>query len=112
MLTVRRAASMIDRGRPAERPPSRRASAVGRGQPGEHLLLAPAEQLREHPVDDHGSQVDVGLGAHPGVSSRVSLTGISAGVATTTRPVVAGSSRMLEHPPGLLADQARPAPAG
>ena len=36
----------------------------------------------------------------------VSFTGISSGVATTTSPVVAGSLEDVEHPVGLLADQA------
>ena len=96
--------------RAARRPPTasdERRLRTRLAQAFEHLLLAPPEQLGQHPVHDDGGEVDVGLRrATRSASSIVSLTGISSGAATITTPVCAGSLEDVEHPRGLVAHHA------
>ena len=84
------------RARP-RRPGSRRAL--------EHLLLAPAEQLGQHPVDDDGGEVDVGLV----VEALDQLDGlVDRHLLRRGDDDDAGARRVLqdvEHPRRLLADQ-------
>ena len=80
--------------------------AVGLAEPLEHLLLAAAEQLRQHPVHDDGGQVDVGLGgdALRQLDGLVDRHLLGAGDDDGAGDV--GIAEEVEHPAGLLAHQA------
>ena len=105
-VTARRGGVEDAAGRPAGGGRQRRRPSPGARRRVEHLLLAPAEQLGQHPVHDDGGQVDVGLVAEAGRSARSSRSPASPrATATITTPVWPGRSRMSSHPLRLVADQ-------
>ena len=91
MVTARRAASRTG---PASPPTSPSSSARGPGaaRASKTASSLAAEQLGQHPVDHdrRPARTVVSSRTRP-ASSMVSLTGISSGVHTASRPVVAGS---------------------
>ena len=80
--------------------------AVGAAQLPEDLLLAPGEQLGEHPVDHHRRQVDHGLLPQP---ARQLQRLVHRHLLRRGHHDHSGRGRVaedVEHPPGLVAHQA------
>ena len=78
----------------------------GLEQAVEDLFLTPTEQLGQDPVDDDGTRSTLVSSATRSRNSIVSWTGISAGRGHDDQAGLGRVAEDVEHPPGLLADQA------